>query len=254
MAGGRTIENLRHWLATTRFARRTAGSLQGVFTEEPLFALTFDDGPDPRVTPSVLDLLDQRRGSATFFMRADHAIAHPTLARRVAASGHEVGVHGFRHERLTELGFADFRRETVLARRELRGILGAKPQWFRPPFGAQNIRTFFATRVQGMDVAVWENDISDAMTTKGIEIAPGPPGSLTLCAAGIAMPYCAGSILLLHDTPAIDDPPEDASARKIALIDRILAGVDSIGGRVVTLSELLRHGRANRRVWRSAGY
>ena len=177
-------------------------------------------------------------------MRADHAIAYPTLARRVAASGHEVGVHGFRHERLTELGFTDFRRETVLARRELRGILGAKPRWFRPPFGAQNIRTFFATRIQGMDVAVWENDISDAMSTEGIEIAPGPLGSLTLCAAGIAMPYCAGSILLLHDTPAIDDPPEDASARKIALIDRVLAGIDSVGGRVVTLSELLRHGRA----------
>ncbi|HEV7527223.1 MAG TPA: polysaccharide deacetylase family protein [Acidimicrobiia bacterium] len=252
--GAGAVDRARHRLGQSAFARRAAGSVHGVLTREQLFALTFDDGPDPNVTPGVLELLAQRNGTATFFMPAERALAHPDLARRVAALGNEVGVHGFRHERITELGLAGFRRETTLARRELRRILGTTPRWFRPPFGAQNLRTFLATRVQGMDVAVWASDISDAITTIDVGIEPGPSGTLLLNAGGIQTTCTPGAILLLHDTPARDDPPADAPARKLALIGRILTAIDSLGGRVVTLSEILRHGAADRRIWRSAGY
>ncbi len=247
------IAKLKHRLAKTPFGRRALGSVHGVVTTEPVFAVTFDDGPDPSVTPAVLDLLDARSARATFFMRADRAASHPDLAREVAARGHEIGVHGFCHERMTELGLAGVRRETTRARRELQQIVGVKPHWFRPPYGAQNIRTFLATRLQGMDVAVWDVDVSDAMSTAGFGAAAGPAGSLTLSAAGVDIPFSPGSVLLLHDTPARDDQ-DDAPARKIALISCLVEGVRCAGGQMVTLTELLRRGVADRRIWRSPGY
>jgi peptidoglycan/xylan/chitin deacetylase (PgdA/CDA1 family) len=236
-----------------RACQRVIGSVQGARTNDPVFSLTFDDGPDPRVTPGVLALLAQRDATATFFMRADRALAHPELARAVAARGHEIGLHGFSHQRLTEIGVRGFRHETADARRELERVVGVRPRWFRPPFGAQNLRTFLAVRGQGMDVAVWSTSVRDARRTQGVECEQGPAGSLTLRAAGQEMVFSAGNVLLLHDTPAHEDPP-DAAERKLTLIESIVDAVYGTGGKVVTLSELLRHGSADRRLWRSAGY
>ncbi len=185
-------------LAHTRVGARAVGSLHGVVTNEPVFALTFDDGPDPNITPGILELLAARGELATFFMRADRAVEYPDLARRVAAEGHEVGVHGFRHDRLTELGPSGVWRETVLARRELRRIVGVKPHWFRPPHGAQNLRTFLATRMQGMDVAVWAVSVRDAFSTQGVEIEAGPGRGLNFRVDGVDLPFAVGNILLLH--------------------------------------------------------
>lgn len=247
------LVRVRKRLATTQYGRRALGSLHGVATDEPVFGVTFDDGPNPDVTPRVLDLLTERGSTATFFMPAARALAHPELAREVAARGNEVGVHGFEHTRITELGWGGVRNETTRARSELGRIVGTKPHWFRPPYGAQNIRTFLATRLQGMDVAVWSVDPSDSMTTSGFEVTSVEPGLVTLHAAGKEISLAAGSILLLHDTPAADDL-HDGATRKIALIERLLDGIRSSGGRTVTLSELLRQGVADRRIWRSPGY
>ncbi len=140
------LVRVRKRLARTQYGRRVLGSLAGVATGEPLFAVTFDDGPHPEVTPRVLELLGERNWKATFFMPAARAAQYPELARSVAAQGHEIGVHGFTHTRITELGARAVRHETAGARRELRRIVGTRSRWFRPPYGAQNIRTFLAGR------------------------------------------------------------------------------------------------------------
>ncbi len=247
------LVRVRKRLATTQYGRNALGSLHSVVTDEPVFGVTFDDGPDPNVTPHVLELLAEHGSAATFFMPAAKVMAQPELARAVVARGNEIGVHGFGHVRITELGMGGVRNETAQARKEIQRIVGMQPHWFRPPYGAQNIRTFLATRLQGMDVAVWGVDPSDSMTTTGFDVSPDGRGALTLHAAGEMIPLRAGSILLLHDTPAADDL-HDGATRKIALIQRILDGISSIGGRTVTLSELLRLGVADRRIWRSPGY
>src|SRR6266536_442678 len=79
------------------------GSLTRVRGAGRHVALTFDDGPDPGHTAGVLDALAARRVRATFFMLSERAEAEPELARRVLAEGHEVGLHGADHARLTEL-------------------------------------------------------------------------------------------------------------------------------------------------------
>ena len=80
-----------------------AGALFGVRTTRKLVALSFDDGPDPRWTPHVLDLLAARGGHATFFQIGDNALAHRDLVARVLASGGEIGNHTLDHPHLTDL-------------------------------------------------------------------------------------------------------------------------------------------------------
>ena len=77
--------------------RAALRSTTSVSTSEPLVALTFDDGPDERLTPDVLDVLARRGVRATFFLVAERARDHPELARQVADAGHEIGLHGDRH-------------------------------------------------------------------------------------------------------------------------------------------------------------
>jgi peptidoglycan/xylan/chitin deacetylase (PgdA/CDA1 family) len=249
---GRLVR-IRKRLARTQYGRRVLGSLAVVHVDEPLFAVTFDDGPHPDVTPRVLDLLSERNFTATFFMPAERALRHPDLVREVAGRGNEIGVHGFTHSRITELGPRAVRHETTDARRELERIVGTRARWFRPPYGAQNIRTFLATRLQGMDVAVWDVDPSDALTTTGFDVTPAGPARLTIHAAGAEMSLVPGSVLLLHDTPAADDET-DGATRKVVLIERLLDGIGSAGGRTSTLSDILGRGVADRRIWRSPGY
>src|SRR6187401_1455912 len=78
-------------------ARRFLLSTTCVRTDHPIIALTFDDGPDPRLTPDVLDVLRDGGVPATFLIVAERVRQHPALARRVIAEGHEVGLHGDQH-------------------------------------------------------------------------------------------------------------------------------------------------------------
>jgi peptidoglycan/xylan/chitin deacetylase (PgdA/CDA1 family) len=95
--------------------------------------LTFDDGPHPEGTPAVLDALGDHK--AIFFMVGEQVERYPSLAADVAAAGHEIGLHGFRHRnqmRVTPRWLADdLRRGTTAIAR----ATGAEPTLYRPPYG-----------------------------------------------------------------------------------------------------------------------
>src|SRR5579884_4128476 len=102
-------------------------------------ALTFDDGPHPKWTPRVLDLLAERGAKATFFVVASKAERHPEVVRAILDAGHAVGLHSYAHDRL----FALRREARVRADLEkglaaLETITGARPTLFRPPVGHTN--------------------------------------------------------------------------------------------------------------------
>ena len=80
-------------------------------------ALTFDDGPDPVWTPKVLDLLKAQKVKATFFVVGTEVAAHPELARRIVAEGHQIGVHTFTHANLSTT--AGWRRSLELRQSQL---------------------------------------------------------------------------------------------------------------------------------------
>jgi peptidoglycan/xylan/chitin deacetylase (PgdA/CDA1 family) len=117
----------------------------------PEVALTFDDGPSPITTPRVLEALATADARATFFLVGKKALAHPQLVRDIAAAGHELGLHGFEHDRLFSLRGSG--RVVDDIRRTQAAISAAgvpAPSLFRPPIGFLSHLTVSGARKAGV--------------------------------------------------------------------------------------------------------
>lgn len=240
MTGVKVDNSLAYRMRVRQVAHRTVDALVGprwgpigrVQTDHPLVALTFDDGPDPRWTPRVLDILTEARARASFFMLVENARRFPELVHQVVSEGHEIGLHGIDHRRLV----GGSRRSTRLlldsAATELAGISGVPVKYFRPPFGAQTVSTFLGERDAGLETVMWDVDSFDWRGSDEDKVASD--------VIDRAMP---GSIVLLHDTLA--DDPECAfdRARTVQLV------VDGLRRRSLcstTLSGLMASGKIRR--------
>src|SRR5271154_4780953 len=101
-------------------------------------ALTFDDGPNPAITPKLLDLLDRFKARATFFVIGKHARECPDLLKETAARGHVIGNHTDAHPNLFWLKPDQITVEIRCCNFSIVAATGAPPRWFRPPFGFRN--------------------------------------------------------------------------------------------------------------------
>jgi peptidoglycan/xylan/chitin deacetylase (PgdA/CDA1 family) len=153
-------------------------------------ALTFDDGPDPRWTPAVLDLLRRHRAMATFCLVGQHVAAHPELVRRIADEGHALCDHTWTHDEVLAS------RPTATIRTELRRTYdavvaatgGRKPLYFRAPAGRWSPRLVTEARRLGLRPLGWSVDPADWRRP-----APAAIASQVLQGA------TPGAIVLLHD-------------------------------------------------------
>lgn len=152
-------------------------------------ALTFDDGPDPAITPRVLDLLDRAGAKATFFCVGTHVQAHPSLAREIVARGHAVESHSHRHS--TAFGWyvgGRLRRELEDAQSAIREHAGDEPRFFRAPFGLRNPSLHAAVRQLGLTYASW--------TRRGFDTVDADADRVL---ARLTHGLAPGDVLLLHD-------------------------------------------------------
>jgi peptidoglycan/xylan/chitin deacetylase (PgdA/CDA1 family) len=216
------------------------GSIRGARTRDLVVGLTFDDGPDPESTTGVLNTLAQHRALATFFVLIDRAEANPQLVRRMLAEGHEVGLHGLDHQRLTRLDRGEIAGHIANGFRRLTEISGRKPRWFRPPYGSQDLRSYVAARRSGMDVVVWSADCEDWVQRPVEEIARQ--------AVDAARP---GGVLLLHDALAFDSRERTfiPVLDRAAIVNQVLTGLAERGYRALSVSALLDGRRAHRTAW-----
>lgn len=189
------------------------GSIHGAQQPCDEVALTFDDGPDPDVTPRLLDLLRRRGVRATFFVLTEKAAARPDLLRRISAEGHEVGLHFDRHDRLTEMTVAEARRRVRAARAWLEEVAGPV-RFFRPPFGSQSLQTYMMARREGLDVVSWGPYAED-----WAEQAPESAASKVLG------PVKGGDIVLLHDGLEKPDGEELPTFDRVKMVEMILDGL-----------------------------
>lgn len=152
-------------------------------------ALTIDDGPDPEVTPAVLDLLAEHGVRATFFCIAERAAANPGLVRQMVSAGHSVQNHSHDHRHHFSLlgprGFAD---EIGRAQGLIAGITGIAPHCFRAPAGLRNPLLDPVLHRLGLNLVSWTRRGFDTRERDAARVL----GRLT---KGLA----AGDILLLHD-------------------------------------------------------
>ncbi len=185
-------------------------------------ALTFDDGPDPEVTPRVLDLLDQFDARGSFFCIGRRVAAHPEIVREIARRGHRVENHTWSHPHL----FACYapaaqRQEMDRAQEAIADAAGRPPAFFRSPAGFRNPFLDRELWAAGLSLAAWTRRGYDTM-----ESDPDRVAARLLC--GLA----PGDVLLLHDGSALS-----GGGNRVALeaLPRVLAGLSARGVRSVSL-------------------
>jgi peptidoglycan/xylan/chitin deacetylase (PgdA/CDA1 family) len=118
-------------------------------------AITFDDGPNPAITPKLLELLERYKAKATFFPVGKFVRACPELVKETAARGHLIGNHTETHPYLTFCGPDETREELRLCNEAIAEALLERPRWFRPPFGFRNPWLGEIAQQQGLRTAMW---------------------------------------------------------------------------------------------------
>ncbi|WP_327319692.1 polysaccharide deacetylase family protein [Streptomyces sp. NBC_01235] len=128
--------------------------------------LTFDDGPDPRYTPAILDTLAEYDVRAMFFVCGGMAVDNQELLGRMADDGHIVGNHTWSHPLLTTLTRRQIHSEMSRTSDVIEEGYGERPRWFRAPYGAWNRAAFQLGAELGMEPLAWTVDTLD-WTTPG---------------------------------------------------------------------------------------
>jgi peptidoglycan/xylan/chitin deacetylase (PgdA/CDA1 family) len=118
-------------------------------------AITFDDGPNPAITPKLLDLLDLYQARATFFLIGRFVRECPALVKETVERGHEVGNHTELHPNLFWLNPTKVQVELRLCHDAIRHAIGTPPKWFRPPFGMRNPWVIPAAQELGCQTVMW---------------------------------------------------------------------------------------------------
>lgn len=203
-----------------------------VSTEEPVAALTFDDGPKPACTPQLLDLLSLYDARATFFMVGKSAERYPQLVKQVAEAGHEIGNHSWDHSVFPLLSSRERRKQLRTATRAT-APYGSKI--FRPPHGYDNITSRLDTHLLGYDIITWNIAPKDWLDRDGPSMA-----------RIVLDEFVPGSIILFHDNLcSFLDERYRTREPMLEAVNIILQELSS-KIRFVTVSELLKSGRPER--------
>lgn len=190
-------------------------------------ALTIDDGPDPEVTPQVLDLLDEKSVQATFFCIASKAAQYPELCREILRRGHAVENHSLLHSHTFSLrGVSWLQQEIKAAQDLLMEITQSRPVFFRPPAGLRNPFLDYVLRRNGLTLASWSARGFDTCTTDAKKI-------IQRLLKGLR----PGAILLLHDGNAAQVTAGGAAI--LAVLPQLIAEAAFRNLRFVTLREAL---------------
>ncbi|GJF33559.1 bi-functional transferase/deacetylase [Kitasatospora sp. NE20-6] len=206
---------------------RGSGEPRSYRAQDHTMALTFDDGPDEKWTPQILDVLAQYHAKATFFVTGSMVVRHPDLIRRILADGHEIGLHTFTHPDLTLQSDSRATWEMAQTQLALAGVAGMHSALFRPPYSSDAsalddltwpvIKKLadqgYVTAFIDEDTEDWQRPGVDAIVRAAMPAKPG-----------------AGHVVLLHD--AGGDRSQSVAALKI-----LMPKLQSEGYRFTTVSE-----------------
>lgn len=189
-----------------------------VETQQPVVALTIDDGPDPASTPKILDILKAYGAHATFFMISSRVKINQKLVSRTLVEQHEVANHLTADQPSIELSPAEFERQLVEADEVLSGF--TRPRWFRPGSGWYNAEMLATARQYNYQAALGS-------------VYPFDPQipSAWFATQHILWNIKPGAVIILHDHGSRGE-------RTAEVLAAILPELQKRGFRVVTLSEL----------------
>lgn len=211
------------------------GALFYVDTEQPVVALTIDDGPYPETTDAILQILERHGVSATFFMLSGELAGHEATLQRLVAAGHELGHHMTMDESSIRLPAEAFKTKFMTAEQTL--SVYSTPYWFRPGMGWYNQRMLQLVENQGYQLVLgslfpYDTHVPFIWFARWFVLSNLDPGD----------------IVVLHDGP------KNRGERTVQLLDQLLPKIQQRGYRIVTLTELLNYGQAAGRVKPRARY
>jgi peptidoglycan-N-acetylglucosamine deacetylase len=194
-----------------------------VETDQPVVALTFDDGPTPRYTPGILAILAEKDVKATFFLIGNEIEANPDGARAIVAAGHEVGNHTFTHNDMTFATGDKAAEEVEKADAAIRAAGFSGEILFRPPYGKKFLGLPLYLAAHDRTTITWdvEPESEDGIAADPYRIA-----------AHVIETTKPGSIVIMH----LMYPARDTSRKALPLV---IDGLREKGFRFVTVSELL---------------
>ena len=197
------------------------GVLTHIKTEERIVALTFDDGPHPRYTPAILDLLLAYGAKATFFVIGKNLEYYAEAAKRAVREGHEIGNHTYSHPTLSALSYDEIEGELLKNAAAIEEKLGVRPSVFRPPEGSCTRAVEAAAAYCGTPLILWSVDTRDWSGRSSSRIV-----------SEVMEKTVPGAIILFHDYTVGD-------CHTLEALKEILPRLSAAGYRFVTVSELL---------------
>jgi peptidoglycan-N-acetylglucosamine deacetylase len=202
-------------------------------------AITFDDGPNPAITPKLLDLLDRHRVKSTFFVVGKYVRESPGLVKEIAARGHVLGNHTDTHPNLFFCGPTETRNELLRCSEAIGQATWEEPRWFRPPFGYRSPWLSELVHRQRMRMVMWTLIPGD-WHPKPAEwlidrMKPIAVHAQTLAAKGGSISQCVGDILCVHDGDYLH--PNGDRARTLAALEYWLPRWRDLGLEFVTMRE-----------------
>jgi polysaccharide deacetylase family sporulation protein PdaB len=209
------------WPTQARFVD-LANPIRGGHNNTKVVALTFDDGPDPRNTWQVLDLLRRQGARATFFVLGEWVEKHPEIVKSISADGHQIGAHTYSHVSVARVEDQRLLSEITRTEQAILDACGTKPTCFRPPRGALSAGAMRLLSDRGYVVVLWDVDSRD-----------WAGGSATMIACRVIADVHPGAIILMHDGGG-------PRPRTIKALDQILAELTERGYKFVTIDDMFR--------------
>lgn len=187
-------------------------------------SLTFDDGPHAQGTPAVLDLLEAAGARATFFLVGEQVARRPDLAAEIAARGHEVALHGFRHTLLLRRTPRELAADLARAAAVIADAAGREPTRYRPPYGVFSSGGLLVARRRWEPWlwSQWGRDWTRHATPDGI-------------AGRVTRRLTAGDVVLLHDADDYSAP--GSWSNTVAALPAIIEAAYALGEPLVALSD-----------------
>lgn len=201
-----------------------------VETQEPVVALTFDDGPMPGYTQRILEILEREKVRATFFLVGEAIAAHPVEAALIAEAGHEIGNHSYTHSRMVLKSYDFVASELQRTDALIRGAGYDGPIRFRPPYGKKLFNLPRYLDDHGIVSITW--DVEPEAYGEG-------PRSRDDRVRNVLDTVRPGSIVLLHVMFR-------SRTESMAAVPGIVRGLREKGYRFVTVSEMLEYRQPNR--------
>jgi peptidoglycan/xylan/chitin deacetylase (PgdA/CDA1 family) len=195
-------------------------TVSSVHVDGPYIALTFDDVPNQKLTPRLLDLRAEHHIHVTFFVVGENTAEYPGILQRAVREGHEIGNHTWSHPNLAKTSDENVRSQIKRTEEAITNAIGSRPTLFRPPYGSVTAhQKRFIHDELGYEIILWEVDPLDWKN-------PGP----NVVSSRILKETRPGSIVLAHDI----------HAQTIQAMPATLTELEAKGFKFVTVSQLLK--------------